>query len=179
MNLTESSPTEKKTKARWWTVGYQLSGILAWILFAISFSGFPGNRSTDAVRSSALSESDLIEAEMAIQDELAENSTATPVVSETEGWKMLERAVDAQQEHFFAIDEKRRRWDRFFLWGLLAAFVGMIFFGKFQAREVDRQWDENLPKGRRHQWGKRPNRGLKSHGADKCIEPDSDHPKGL
>jgi hypothetical protein len=165
MNPQEPSLTEEKPKRRWWKIGYNLSSILVWILLVISFTGFPKNRAADVLRSSAVSPLDLIEARIAIQDELAKNpkttdSTAVADIFNTEGWKTLERAVDAHQEHFFAIDQERRWWDRLFLWGWLAAAVGLIVFGKLQTNEMNRQWDENLPKGRKRLWGKVPGEDL-------------------
>ena len=147
---------EQETKPRWWTIGYRLFSLLVLVLLAWSFIGTPEDRTVTVLESSALSEPDLIEAGMAIQSELAKGAPAVPDIFKTEGWQTLQRAVAEHRDHFQAIDQERRWWNRLHLWAMVAAFVGLMFFGKLQEREEDQRWDETLPKGRKHLWGKVP-----------------------
>ncbi|MBX3742806.1 MAG: hypothetical protein KF712_17615 [Akkermansiaceae bacterium] len=166
MDLTELTLTGKKLKPRWWNVGYQLCRVLLLTLVVLSVVGFPRNRVGDVLQSSALSRSDLIETEMAIRKEFLEkdptatDSTTVSDVFDSEGWRTLERAVDAHQKHFHTIEDERRWWDRLFLMGCSVAAIGMVIFGKLQTDRINRQWDENLPQGRQHLWGKFPGGGL-------------------
>ncbi len=152
---------EKKESRLWlWTAGQRLSYVLLWLFVLASTTDFPGNRAAEVQESSSVSRSDLIKAGMTLQRELAagKDSAETPDVFKTEGWRTLERAVADHQDHIRQIQVEQRWWHRLFGWGIFGAFVCFTVFDRLKNRLEEEQWEDDLPKGRKHLWGKIPQR---------------------